>query len=1152
MSQPEPRPPPRRRGIPLNLNLRLKSPYPSEQVGRPLRRRRASGVQIIVRTITVIGLVLLIAFFGVVLAVLMGPTEFGLIRDRVAGLIRENLGPGYTVEIKRAVLDVDPVLGFTVRVDDIDVRDNNQAVVAHIPSTRFAVDPYSLLTFRAQVKQIELSNPEISFVRGPEGVFIGNTATARAERGEVAPLPDASADGLSDGGFPEVLSALYLLDRGIEPLLAKAVKAGFERFAVVNGTITVSNAVSGSERRFPGSDLNVAVDKTTAGLSVTFATSGFGGRWTASVERVRDATSGSHVMSAVFSQLTLADLVPSLGDDNGLLTADIPLYGRANIRLAEDGSIEDATARIDLGAGVIRFGEERETVLLDEATVKLRWDVPNRSLLLEPSTFFFGETRGVVAGRVFPRGTPEDRQYAFEFESPGAVLAPRDSGEPPIVAQRIAVSGVADLKAKVLNFDNAVIVAQDAAVAATASMGFDGPTPSLVMAATFSPMAVSSLKQMWVPLIAPGARRWVMEHVSGGRLTSGRYEAAIPAGVLWTGKRPRLPDEAQRLDMRLEGVSFTTFGKLPPIVNAAGNVVVTGSTVGIDVEHGEVRVPSGTVQIVNGAFAVPNTSKRPADGLIELQLTGSAQALGEIGDADPMFALSRSNLAPGDLSGSGSANVSVRLPLRSALTEADVDWKVIVNTENVASRKAIEGRSVSDANVALTVTPDEVAVYGKARIDGAVADVSMSFPIGGASGGPGSDRRVRLLLDDEARKRFGVGLENVLSGTMSALVSDTSDGSGQHYDLDLKRARVVLPGVGWTKGIGVPAQMTFDVTPESDGYAVRNLVLKGDGFGFSGSARLDEAYNLVSADIDRMSLRPGDSISLKLTRGKNGFAITARGASFDLRGMMTHVRDRNEQAGGFPDLAVDAQIDRLIGFNQEEVAGASLALVSVGGETQKIAFSGKLGGSDLSLNYAVAPSGTTLDGFASDGGRLMRFTDLYTRMSGGAVRLSGQAGRSGPMFGTMEVDGFDVLNEPAMARVQMNPSDDPAAASFNPGRVHFDRMVARFRRTDRVLVIEDALLAGATVGATFSGRYELPTAHLSMTGTYLPAYAFNNLFSRIPILGLALGGGMREGLIGVTFKIDGPIAQPQVFFNPLSAVAPGIFRKIFEFQRTNQ
>ena len=95
-------------------------------------------------------------------------------------------------------------------------------------------------------------------------------------------------------------------------------------------------------------------------------------------------------------------------------------------------------------------------------------------------------------------------------------------------------------------------------------------------------------------------------------------------------------------------------------------------------------------------------------------------------------------------------------------------------------------------------------------------------------------------------------------------------------------------------------------------------------------------------------------------------------------------------------------------------------------------------------------------------------------------------------------------------------------------------------------------VAGSTVGATFAGRYDVPTANVDIAGTYLPAYAFNNLLSRIPILGLALGGGTNEGLIGVTFKIQGPITQPEVFFNPLSAVAPGIFRKIFEFQRPTE
>ena len=94
----------------------------------------------------------------------------------------------------------------------------------------------------------------------------------------------------------------------------------------------------------------------------------------------------------------MADLVPKLGDDNSLLTADIPLYGRANLRFAKDGSVQAATARLDLGAGIMRFGEDHDTVLLDEATVQAHWDIGNKALILDPSTFYFGDTRAVVTG----------------------------------------------------------------------------------------------------------------------------------------------------------------------------------------------------------------------------------------------------------------------------------------------------------------------------------------------------------------------------------------------------------------------------------------------------------------------------------------------------------------------------------------------------------------------------------------------------------------------------------------------------------------------------------------------------------------------------------------------------------------------------------
>jgi hypothetical protein len=1089
------------------------------------------------RASLVVMLVLVVAVIGAIVVVFAGPTEFGFVRDRIAATLQESVGSGYSVGVERAVVDVDPVLGLVVRVDNIDVRDNRQAVVAHVPSTRFAIDPLSLLRFRVDIREVELSGAEVSFVRTADGaVLLGDADTVAAA--------DSRAELPGIGGFPDLFGALTILDRGIEPPIEAAAAAGFERFAMVNGRVSVWDAERHQQRRFPNTDLSVAVDRATRALTVNFSTSGFGGRWTATIERDVQALTRGHALSIVFSQLTLADLVPALGEVGAPVAADIPLYGRATMDFDRDGALVAATARLDLGAGVIQIGRKNDAVVLDEATLRLRWDPATGSMIVDPSPFFFGETRGAITGRIRPLGDPADGRYGFTFDAPGAIVASGDSGAPPMVAQRLSLSGEADFKRRLLTIDDAIIAGPEASLAAAGSVGFDGESPSLAMAASFSPMTVAQLKQIWIPFIAPEARDWVLDHVYAGRIVSGRFEAAVPAGMMWTGKSIRLPDEAMRLDLKIEDVAVTTFGNLPPITRARGNVVLAGSTFGVDFDSGQIDVPSGTVRLDAAAFAVSNLAQRPADGVIEVALSGSAQALAEIADADPLNALAKNKLTPADLSGSGSASISVRLPLQDVLTEEDIDWRVTVNTRNVASRVPVQARQFSEANVAMTVKPDSVSVYGKARIDGVPADVSMILPLTLQGAKPG-EQQVRMVLDDQARKRLGVGLDQVISGTVAALIIDLG-GGGAHYDLDLQRAKLTLDALGWSKPIGVPATLSFDLLPAGEGFSVANLVLKGDGFGFNGSATLDKAHNLVTADIERLALRRGDSIAIRLIRGRVGYGINARGTSFDLRGLIAQFRDRYEQSGGFPDLALDAKIDRVMGFNNEVVDNASLSLVAVGGVTQKLAFSGNLGSSRISADYSVNARGITLNAGATDLGQMLRFTDLYTRVAGGTVTVAGQSEGNGPLLGTLEFADFDVLSEPALQQALANSPSE--SRPFGPDRVHFTRMVAYFRAADRSFAVEDAVLRGPQLGAAFAGRYDARTTELSLTGTYIPLYPINNFFGQIPLFGLFLGAGPREGLFGVTFKIDGPIAEPHVFINPLSAVAPGIFRKIFDFQ----
>jgi 3,4-dihydroxy 2-butanone 4-phosphate synthase/GTP cyclohydrolase II len=52
----------------------------------------------------------------------------------------------------------------------------------------------------------------------------------------------------------------------------------------------------------------------------------------------------------------------------------------------------------------------------------------------------------------------------------------------------------------------------------------------------------------------------------------------------------------------------------------------------------------------------------------------------------------------------------------------------------------------------------------------------------------------------------------------------------------------------------------------------------------------------------------------------------------------------------------------------------------------------------------------------------------------------------------------------------------------------------------------------------------------------------------LPLIGVILGNGSDRGLIGITFKLTGKFDQPNLQINPLSIIAPGVFRQIFEFQ----
>ena len=106
-----------------------------------------------------------------------------------------------------------------------------------------------------------------------------------------------------------------------------------------------------------------------------------------------------------------------------------------------------------------------------------------------------------------------------------------------------------------------------------------------------------------------------------------------------------------------------------------------------------------------------------------------------------------------------------------------------------------------------------------------------------------------------------------------------------------------------------------------------------------------------------------------------------------------------------------------------------------------------------------------------------------------------------------------------------------------------DRMDSTFALDGGVLSFEEGRVSGGELGATFRGWIDLNRDLLDVSGAIVPAYSVNRVLRAIPLLGSVLTGG--EGLFAANYRATGALEEPNFNINPLTALAPGMLRKLF-------
>jgi hypothetical protein len=169
-------------------------------------------------------------------------------------------------------------------------------------------------------------------------------------------------------------------------------------------------------------------------------------------------------------------------------------------------------------------------------------------------------------------------------------------------------------------------------------------------------------------------------------------------------------------------------------------------------------------------------------------------------------------------------------------------------------------------------------------------------------------------------------------------------------------------------------------------------------------------------------------------------------------------------------------------------------------------------------------------------------------MMGGQMTLAMEppSPDGGAKEGLLNVRDFSVKGEAALDRTA---AGGPGAV---PNGVAFTAFRAEFTRQSGLLAIHEGVVKGPSIGLTIEGTIDYFGNQVRMSGTIVPLYGLNNMFGQLPGLGIILGGGSNEGLFGVTYEVVGSPGQPVLRINPISAILPGVTRKIMDFNTGKQ
>jgi len=1091
-----------------------------------------------------------------------GPIELNSMRDQIETELSEARS-GRPVGIERVELIWSQRGALELRAIGVSVEDGRGGVLSRSDEARISLDVLPLLIGRISVSRAEFIGGAMTFTRrpngamhiafGPEGappdIIIPPAPRNESLEERVARVLDSMEDAFKPVGAGGSLREISV--RGAQLTLID--EAGGGRWNADAATFELARRGRALALR-AGAELEGAEGVAPARLRITTDT-----RFQSAVIEFGAENARPR---ALFSQA-------ALGPFAGL---DAPVTMNISVGMDREAGVNRFDGEVIVGEGSADVAGDRFN--LSGGRLNGRYDIESDELIIDQIALAGDRTR--VGGEIrvanvsaIMRAAP-NQPAAFNISLPSMRLDVPGTFAEPLAFSEVQVAGAIVSAERSIRFTQLTGRTGEGAFNGAgrlywADVGGRTRLGVELEGAVDGAVDAREVMHAWPIGLGESAREYLARTITGGRITDATVRLNITPGDLADGA---LNNDAVDVRFNVSNASMQFISTMSPVTHARGSGVLRGNSFELTVP--EARFHGMT--LTNGRVEAPQFKPRGAMLTVSARAEGEARQVLEVLAMEPIALGER--LPVDAATATGRSNMTLRIQ-RPMVREAPFeDWRFSVEGTIRDFAGSMTTRRVALSQGQLTVRGDQraVTVSGPIRAgQSAIQNVRWTERIGrrGASVRTSSEYQISGDFDADDLDRLGYPIARYAQGRIGVTVTGEGQGfdvDNARIDLDLRNAAVELPRGFWTKRAGQAASARFVVQRQSDGgLAFDEIDARGAGLVAQGRVRLARDNSVQQVDLPRLIVEGSSDARVTAARAQDGaLEVNVRGAMFDAAPFMgneTAPDDRpaatQSAASGSSNtsgaMRASVVVDRLKMRGGATLAEATVRVATVHNGLLTLSAEGRSPGGEvfsLTLGPRAGDARSRVRFRAGDAGFAVRALTGAENVVGGSASADGdwRGGAQSQARFTVEMRDFQVVRLPAMARLLSSAGSLTGLVEMlNGDGIGFSALEAQMTYANDRLQFTEGRLAGPSLGLTGSGSYDIRADNLDVDGVVAPSPLLNlSMLGSIPVIGDLLVSRRGEGVFGMTYSINGRAAEPRVGVNPVSALTPGILRRIFE------